>query len=509
MMARKASVAAALALLVAVATMSLSVEAFCRPSSSSATTLKRPIYFCGSSASSSSYPTTLHRRSSTPLSPPSSAAPRPSSTTTTLHFGQDSGILGVGAPEIAVTLLVGYFVLGPSDLYKLVKEIGKFIQNVRTLGSEAAKSFEGTMENQLELTELRKAQRELNAAFNFRRSINTDELSDAFDKTGFGENSSSSSSNNNNNVDATTTAIMTEGEMAMSDSGMVGGEILRSTTTKKRKLVRRKKKKIVEIKEQEVEVEARKWDDTTYPDLDALGDVAYDNNDGDDVPLVDDLRAERMRRLISTDNADDDTDTMSEENSPPIDWYNMSNEDVASATLLSNNNNNINNNIDTADDVVEAAAAAARFQSQLSIEQWNAQMMANENSLSPLSMAMQRLALLEDEKNVKDALIEEEYRKRLDNEDEYYSMKRVVIMDAISEIQNNISSSISESSDTTTTTAATTRTTTIGVNGHNNDDDNNKEDIDDDDDDDDDDKSSMMSTKEELENWARSTKFSP
>jgi Sec-independent protein translocase protein TatA len=432
--------------------------------------------------------------------------------TTTLHFGQDSGILGVGAPEIAVTLLVGYFVLGPSDLYKLVKEIGKFIQNVRTLGSEAAKSFEGTMENQLELTELRKAQRELNAAFNFRRSINTDELSDAFDKTGkFGENSSSSN-NNNNNVDATTTttAIMTEGEMAMSASGMVGGEILPSTTTKKRKLVRRKKKQIVEIREQEVEEEARGWDDTTYPDLDALGDVvADDNNDGDDdvPPLVDDLRAERMRRLMSTDNAVDNADdTMSEEKSPPIDWYNMSNEDVASATLLSNNNNNINNNIDKADEAVEAAAAAARFQSQLSIEQWNAQMMANENdALSPLSMAMQRLALLEDEKNVKDALIEEEYRKRLDNEDEYYSMKRMVIMDAISEIQNNISSSISESSDTTTTTATTTKI--IGVNGHNNDDDNNKEDIDDDDDDDDD-ESSMMSTKEELENWARSTKFS-
>ena len=492
---------AALALLVAVATMSLSVEAFCRPSSSPATTLKRPIYFCGSSsaASSSSYPTTLHRRSSTTLFPPSSSStPRPS--TTTLHFGQDSGILGVGAPEMAVTLLVGYFVLGPSDLYKLVKEIGKFIQNVRTLGSEAAKSFEGTMENQLELTELRKAQRELNAAFNFRRSINTDESSDAFDinkKTGkFGENSSNDDYYAN---DDATTAIMTEGEMAMSASGMVGGEILPSTTTKKRKLVRRKKKRIVEIKEQEVEEEeARGWDDdTTYPDLD---DVVP--------PLVDDLRAERMRRLMSTDDADDDTDTMSEEKSPiPIDWYNMSNEDVASATLLgSNNNNNINNNIDTADEAVEAAAAAAaaRFQSQLSIEQWNARMMANnENAApSPLSMAMQRLALLEDEKNIKDALIEEEYRKRLDNEDEYYSMKRMVIMDAISEIQNDISSSISESSDTTT---AATTTTTIGVNGHNNDDDNNKEE---DIDDDDDDESSMMSTKEELENWARSTKFS-
>ena len=40
---------------------------------------------------------------------------------------------------------VAVIVLGPSDLYKLVKEIGKFIQNARTLGAEAAKSFEGTI----------------------------------------------------------------------------------------------------------------------------------------------------------------------------------------------------------------------------------------------------------------------------------------------------------------------------------------------------------------------------
>jgi hypothetical protein len=91
----------------------------------------------------------------------------------------------VGAQEVAVILLVGYFTLGPSDLYKLVNEIiGKFIQNVRTLGSEAAKSFEGTMEGQLELKELRKAQSELNEAFGFRRSINTSEFRDAFDRTG-------------------------------------------------------------------------------------------------------------------------------------------------------------------------------------------------------------------------------------------------------------------------------------------------------------------------------------
>ena len=40
------------------------------------------------------------------------------------------------------------------------------------------------MEDQLELKELRRAQSELNEAFGFRRSINTSEFGEAFDRTG-------------------------------------------------------------------------------------------------------------------------------------------------------------------------------------------------------------------------------------------------------------------------------------------------------------------------------------
>ena len=76
--------------------------------------------------------------------------------------------------------MVGYFVLGPSDLYKLVKEIGKFIQNVRNFSTDLSTTFESNMENTLQLEEIRKAQRELNDAFSFRRSINVDEDSEAF-----------------------------------------------------------------------------------------------------------------------------------------------------------------------------------------------------------------------------------------------------------------------------------------------------------------------------------------
>ena len=56
---------------------------------------------------------------------------------------------------------MGYFVLGPTELYKLTKEIGKALQNFRSLSTEASKQFETSMEDQLDLQELRKAQREL------------------------------------------------------------------------------------------------------------------------------------------------------------------------------------------------------------------------------------------------------------------------------------------------------------------------------------------------------------
>jgi Sec-independent protein translocase protein TatA len=73
--------------------------------------------------------------------------------------------------------------LGPSDLYKLVKSIGSLVQNARTLGTDLTRTFETNMESQLQLEEIRKAQRELNDAFSFRRSINVDQDEDAFTTT--------------------------------------------------------------------------------------------------------------------------------------------------------------------------------------------------------------------------------------------------------------------------------------------------------------------------------------
>lgn len=347
-----------------------------------------------------------------PGAPPGGGAlfpPRPrtssSSSKTSLNLiGQDSGILGVGAPEIAVTLLVGYFVLGPSELYKLVKEIGKFIQNFRTLGTEAAKSFEGTMENQLELTELRKAQAELNEAFSFRRSINTDQYGDAFGGNSFSENT----------LMGGATATATAAATAVSEEG----EGTTTTTNKKRRLVRRRKKKVVEEEEMDVPSEEEMMKE--YPDLDMLDadvtDGTASSSSASGAEEWEKRRVERIERLTS---------------SPPSaaegpDWMTASEEEVASAVF-----DRPNDNVDPALEAYEKQ----RFQSQLSAESWNAQVVANEDKLSPLSMAMQRLAILEEEKNAADRRIEEEYQRRMDNEDRYYLEKRRALEDAIAEIQ--------------------------------------------------------------------------
>ncbi|KAL9182347.1 hypothetical protein ACHAXT_012999 [Thalassiosira profunda] len=325
------------------------------------------------------------------------------SSTSLSVLGSD-GILGVGAPEIAVTLLVGYFVLGPSDLYKLVKEIGKFVQNFRTLGAEAATAFEGTMENQLELTELRKAQAELNDAFSFRRSINTDELGEAFEGNSFSENSAVAT------AAGAATATASDGSQVAVEEG--------TPVKKKRRLVRRKKKKAVE----DMDVPPEESVLQEYPDLDLLDTDLPDNgaapaSSGDDRDSEEEkMRSERLERL----GGSADSPATSEP-----DWFTAPEEDIASAVLDQQPPKN----------PALEAYEKERFQSQLSAEDWNAQVMANEDKLSPLSMVMQRLAILEEEKNAADKRLEEEYQRRMDNEDKFYLEKRRALEGAIADIQ--------------------------------------------------------------------------
>ena len=358
-------------------------------------------------------PVGVQRHAARPLMPTTcnphlvSSPQRPSrsstgSSTSLNVLGGDGGILGVGAPEIATILVVGYFVLGPSELYKLVKEIGKFVQNFRSLSTEASKQFESTMENQLELTELRKAQTELNNAFSFRRSINTDEAVDAFTEN-----------------ELFTEKAAAAAAATASGAAAAEGEVEGATTVKKKKrLVRRKKKKVVVEEEPAVvEEELSNLDREIameYPDLDMLdeppsADVQSKINEEDK------LRAERMERLSGGSTTAQEPD-----------WFTASEEEIASEVLNT-----------TPKDPALEAYEKNRFQSQLTAEDWNAQIMANEDKLSPLAMVMQRLAILEEEKNAADRRLEEEYERRMDNEDKFYLEKRRVLEEAIEDIQRD------------------------------------------------------------------------
>jgi hypothetical protein len=58
-------------------------------------------------------------------------------------------------------------------------------------------------------------------------------------------------------------------------------------------------------------------------------------------------------------------------------------------------------------------------------------------------MVMQRLAILDEEKRSADKRIEEEYMRRLDNEDKYNLEKRTVLLEAITDIQEGVGGSSS------------------------------------------------------------------
>ena len=318
------------------------------------------------------------------IAPPKPTHQSSSSSSTSLNFGSDGGILGVGAPEVAVTLLVGYFVLGPSDLYKLVKEIGKLIQNFRTLGAEAAKTFEGTMDDQLDLKELRKAQSELNEAFSFRRSINTDEGMGAFEmENSFSENTATAAA-------TTTAAAVASDNVATASDGSTVAIEEGVQVKKKRRLVRRKKKKVVEEDEEGEELSEEfnvPSEEDKYPDLDMLDvpnlteEERYPDLDMLDVPNLTEeerLRAERLERLSGSSD---------DEISSEPDWFNASKEDIASEVLSQNGEQQ-------QEDAAMSSYAKQRFQSQLSAEDWNKQIMEKEDELGPCKLSSYNVCYL-------------------------------------------------------------------------------------------------------------------
>ena len=282
--------------------------------------------------------------------------------------------------------MVGYFILGPTELYSLVKEVGKFVQNIRTLGTDASTAFQDSMENQLELQELRNAQRELNDAFSFRRSINVDDTAEAFSTPP--------------KYDDTTPVAETAAAAAT------------ATTTNKRKKRRRikKKKPVVEDPTMTPPI-------GDIPDLDmsdAFSSVMMEDDTAVKMETGEEERRRRREERIARLSTDS---TSSSSFGGPV-TSDSDSSDLASQVLSQQ----------------EEDAASSRFAAQLG-GSWNDQILENEDKLSPLSSVMEKLALLEEEQMSAVRRLEEEFAKRAELDEFYYREKRSVLEEAAAKIQ--------------------------------------------------------------------------
>ena len=72
---------------------------------------------------------------------------RPARGPAPLNFYQ-GGVLGVGTPEVLVIAAVGYFLLGPEELYRLSKEIGKIVGQAREYVTKSAAEWQATLDGE-------------------------------------------------------------------------------------------------------------------------------------------------------------------------------------------------------------------------------------------------------------------------------------------------------------------------------------------------------------------------
>jgi len=357
------------------------------------------------------------------------------------------GILGIGTPELITILLVGYFVLGPNELFKLTKEIGKFIQNFRTLGAEATKSFESTMENQLELDELRKAQSELTKAFDFRRSINVDSESEAFSELPPIATEAVAAA-------AAATTGAAKGAATTTSNGDTGVE----PTKKKKKRRRVKKKKEVEMDGSgdipDLDMSAAFKDD--FQEGMGIGakppTPAPSETDATEAEMAAKLRKERIERLESAQaRSETEAQPLPNPSKGGEDWYAQSESDIASEVLAQQQSPE------------EVAAAQDRFQAQVS-GQWNNQVIENEDKLSPLAKIMEQIAILEDEKIATNMRLDDEFSRRTEVEQKFYEEKRTLLEQAAAEVSAAAYSNFDFDGDDSVSVSVTTETKTTSVN---------------------------------------------
>ena len=321
-------------------------------------------------------------------------------------------------PTQFTILLVGYFVLGPSDLYKLTKEIGTFIQNVRTLGTDLTTTFENNMESQLQLEELRKAQRELNDAFSFRRSINVEESTDAFQ------------------VNAQTA----KSEVAPPEAGALAAAA--GGSAKKR--LRRRKVVAAPPPPSPVETSPAVTTATTTTPITPNIPAGLEMPPQD--PFVSTTVPTTMTASTSStsNNWEDEKDEYTPEELAEIDrefakYTSMDNDDdwLKSSTGSNNASGSTSSGSTT---TTAASNEASRFQQQLA-GTWNDQILAKEEQLEPLSKVMQLLKVLEDERQAQQDRLKEEFEERRKQDEAFYRKQRQVLEEAAQQVQKDAYSS--------------------------------------------------------------------
>ena len=307
-------------------------------------------------------------------------------------------------------VLVGYFVLGPSDLYKLVKQIGAFVQNIQTLGSDLSTTFENNMESTLQLEEIRKAQRELNDAFSFRRTINVDADSDAF----------SVQAGSAQKAEAERLAAV-----AATSATMTVGSNFTSTQQPSKKIRRRIRKKEEEPIVPDIPSMSEYNMQSSNSILNNVPDLEMPTRDSDEEAAIieEEFNQYVLNPMTSSFDDWDNWDSM-----------NRTGGETDSQTVT---NTDATRNVTTAAIVDPATKLAeqTRFQQQLS-GNWNSQILNAGDSLEPIALVMNKIALLEQEKKAALKRLDEEYAQRTAIEEKFYKEQRQLLEETARDVQS-------------------------------------------------------------------------
>jgi hypothetical protein len=285
-------------------------------------------------------------------------------------------------------------------LYKLVKEIGKFIQNIRTLGTDLSTTFESNMESTLQLEDLRKAQRELNDAFSFRRSINTVEEAGAFSVTA-------------GSAQAAEAAKREEEEM------MAAQQASASVSPKERKIRRRVKRRKEDATDVAMSPPATAAAGITTAPVNLASSISSSSTINSCAPdeLANNVPDLEMPHTTTTNVGGTAAGVVTE----TAEELALIESEFAQYTVP----------LPAADDLV---GAQTRFQQQLS-GQWNDSIVQNTANLAPMGALMEQVSLLEQERQAALARLEDEFARRKEIETQFYQKRRRAIEEKITEVQ--------------------------------------------------------------------------